>query len=374
MKFLHCADLHIGRRLMQVSLIEDQKYILRQILDIAKRHHVDALIIAGDVYDKNSPSEEAFSLWDWFLVELASHQLETIVISGNHDSNDRLGVGKRLLERTNIHVITHLTTTINPITIANVDFYPIPFIKPVYVANVYEDFKSSNYQEAYQFVLDRLKPKKDRKNVMIGHQFFVSGSSEPELAQSETGLTLGGLDAINTTILEAFDYVALGHIHRPQRIGSDTIRYAGSILKYAFEEAQQRKSVTLVTVDDTVVYDQIPLKPLRDVRVIKGPIDELIKIGDAETSQDYIHAIITDETVVHNAITRLQRVYPNTLTLEVQNQLSTHNGSLQRAEEVVSKKPLELVHDFFEQQTGRDLNDEEQRLVVSILDEIGDAS
>ncbi|QIK70009.1 exonuclease SbcCD subunit D [Erysipelothrix sp. HDW6C] len=370
MKIVHIADLHIGRKLMEFNLIKDQEYIFNQIIDIVRDRHANVVIIAGDIYDKASPSEEAFRLWDSFLLALAALDIHVIVTAGNHDSPERLGIGSRLLKNQNIHFSTEYSGVIEMVQIDSVDFYPIPFVKPSSVRNASPDFSGQTYEDAYRFIIDNIEINPLRKSVLIAHQFFINGSSSPMLSESEVAPAVGGLDAIDVELLDKFDYVALGHIHRPQKVGRDTIRYAGSPLKYSFSEVRTEKSVVMLEINEVIDFEMIPLIPLRDVREIVGYLDDLILVADEKSRHDLIHVILKDERDVFDAMGKIRSVYPNALTLEFDNAIRESDVNLKRAEVLLEKQPLEMFSTFFEEQLGRPMENDETAAVTMILNEV----
>ena len=374
MKIAHISDLHIGRRFEDLSLFEDQVYIFDQLIKSIKDIGPDVLIIAGDIYDKVSPSNESFDLWDSLLGELAQLDCEVIIIAGNHDSSERLGVGGRLLTSHRIHLVTRIQD-IKPITLndewGSVNFYPIPFIKPVDVRNGFPEYEGSNYHEAFAFVLDQLSINYDERNVLIAHQFFVNQGIAPELSDSEI-INVGGLDSIDVSLVENFDYVALGHIHRPQKLKNDFIRYSGTPLKYSFSEVNQSKSIPIISLGEknSREIEFIPIVPIREVRVVKGELDDIISVGRTQMSDDFIKAIITDEEDVHDAIGKLRSVYKNTISLEIKNSSTQSNESLVRADILIDKSHLERFEDLYFYQHGEMMSDEQRAIIESLFEEV----
>lgn len=368
MKLAHLSDLHIGRRFGEFDLVEDQEYILEEIIDILKRKSVDVVMLAGDIYDKLNPSEQAFRMWNDFLVGLSKLNVDVLVISGNHDSNERLGVGSTLLERSNIYIETHYTGELQKVSYDNVDIYMMPFIKPSYVRNVDSEFSGRTYHEAVAQVLENVSLDRGKYNVLMAHQFVVGRESSPILSDSES-LSVGGVDAVGVDLFDGFDYVALGHIHRPQSIVRDTVRYGGSILKYSFSEANHEKSIPIITIDDKLDIEFVPLIPKRDVRVIKGMFDDLYQQGVKEKSDDIIHAVLEDDASLYNPITRLRAVYPNLLTLEF-SQVKRENEGLRRAEDILDLDARSLINSFFEMQNDRNLNNDEKEYLEELLERL----
>ncbi|MEG0503609.1 MAG: exonuclease SbcCD subunit D, partial [Raoultibacter sp.] len=302
MKILHLADLHIGKQVNGFPLIEDQRFALEAVLAAARDHSVDALLLAGDLYDKSSPSAEAVCLLDWFFTEVATAGLPCYAIPGNHDSAERVAYVSGLLTRQGIHLapifdgrVTHhsLEDEHGPVT-----FWLLPFMKPAHVRAFFPDADiGQDYTAALRTVLADCPLETSQRNVLIAHQFVTSGTAEPERSDSE--LSVGGLDNVDASVFADFDYVALGHIHRPQRIGRDEVRYAGSLLKYSFSEIKYPKSATLVELGPkgTISITLLPLEPLHDMREIKGPLASLLAddVVTASKSDDYLHVVLTDE-------------------------------------------------------------------------------
>ncbi|HWT75490.1 MAG TPA: exonuclease SbcCD subunit D [Mobilitalea sp.] len=375
-KLLHTADLHIGKRVSEFLMIEDQEYILKQILSIVDEQSPEGVLLAGDIYDKNIPLVEGVALFDWFLTELNKRNVAVFIVSGNHDSSERLNFGGRIMEKNRIYIAGTFQGKLEKITLSdengNVNIYMLPFVKP---ANVNRYFPGvETYQEAVEVVLEDTRIDSTERNILVAHQFITSGDKEPERCDSEA-ISVGGLDNIDASALEVFDYVALGHIHGAQSIGRDNIRYAGSPLKYSFSEAKQVKSVTLIELGSKgeINLSKIPLNPLRDMREIKGPIDALTdsKIYSQYNTLDYIHATLTDEDEIYDAIGRLRSVYPNIMRLDFENSRSVWNADLKTAaEEVELKRPMELFEDFYKNQNNIPVNEQQKAIMDKLFEEM----
>lgn len=380
MRLLHIADLHIGKRVNEFSMLEDQAYVLEQIQGMVKERKPDGILIAGDVYDKTQPSAEAVELLDDFLTKLSEKNCPIFMISGNHDSPERLGFGSRIMKKNGLHIAGVFDGKIQKEVLEDkygkVNIYMLPFLKPAKVNQYYEE-QIETYEEAIKKVLGTAEINKEERNVLIAHQFITSGSQKPEQSDSET-LSIGGLDNIDISAFDNFDYVALGHIHRPQKIGRDTIRYAGSPLKYSFSESKHHKSVTLLEITEVINIELIPLVPCHDLREIKGPIEELLKIGreDKEFYLDYIHATLTDEGEIYDAIGQLRQVYPNLMALDFDNSRTKQNVNSQGATVagVAKKTPIELFGEFFQMQNNNDLTKAEAEIMKSIFEQVGGES
>lgn len=375
MRFLHLADLHLGKQLNGFSLAEDQAYILKRIVALARTHNVDTVLIAGDIYDRALPSADAVELLDTFLTDLSQAHITVIAIPGNHDSAQRVAYGAELLAAQNVYLARPYTGALHPLTLTDeygdVVIWPIPFMRPAQIRPYHDDEAfGSDYSAALEAMLATAPFNPDVRNVALVHQLIVSGSLAPEVSDSE--ITLGTLEAIDASVLDQFDYVALGHIHRPQRIGRDTMRYAGSPLKYSASEARYDKSAVLVDLKEkgNITYELLPLTPLHDVRVITGPLSELTApaVVQAGDPQDYIYAQITDDTLPLNTQAELRLVYPNLIGLEHRppHRLQDNEETLviRTAE---TRDPLALFEQFFLEQNERELTDDERTLVVEAL-------
>ncbi|MBH1940422.1 exonuclease SbcCD subunit D [Mobilitalea sibirica] len=381
MKFLHTSDLHIGKRVNEFSMLEDQEYILEQILNIVDEHKPEGILIAGDIYDKGIPGVEAVTLFDRFLTRLHKKGLAVFMVSGNHDSSERIDFGGRIMEENRIHIAGTYQGKLDRVTLSDeyglLYIYLMPFVKPAIVRRYYPEVET--YQEAVEAILNHEEIDNSKRNILIAHQFITSGETRPEQCDSEN-ISIGGLDNIDASVFEAFDYVALGHLHGPQRIGRDTIRYAGSPLKYSFSEAQQIKSVTLVTIAQKteVTYEKLPLVPLRDMREIKGPMEALTdpKIYSQANTLDYIHATLTDEEDIYDPIGKLRSVYPNIMRLDFENRKTLWNvDAKMAATDLEQKNDMELFEEFFEVQNNVPMSVEQKEIMQNLLEEMeGDLS
>lgn len=376
MKLLHISDLHIGRRLGGLSLMEDQRYILEQILTIADVEKPDCMMIAGDIYDKSLPSAEAVELFDDFLTALAGRGFPVFLVSGNHDSPERLNYGSRLLNKDGIVIAGTFGGEVKKTELSDkfgkVCFYLLPYIKPATVRPYFGD-GIETYDDAVRAVLSAAEIDPGNRNVLIAHQFVTSFGRAPEVCDSES-LSVGGLDNVDVSAFDAFEYVALGHIHGPQRIGRDTVRYAGSPLKYSFSEARHHKSVTIAELGPKGETELrlIPLNPRRELREIRGPIKELLRAGenDPASREDYIRAVITDKGEVYDAIGRLRSVYKNLLRLDFENVRSpAEPAKTAAAGDAASRTPMELFDEFYRSQKGDGLSEEQRRLMKTVFDE-----
>ena len=371
MKFVHLSDLHIGKRVNEFSLKEDQEHILEEILTIIDDEAPDAVIIAGDVYDKSIPSTEAVEMLDRFLVCLAEKKKEVFIISGNHDSPERLSFGSRLIDSSGIHIAPVYGEEIKPYPVKGVNIWLLPFIKPAHVRHIFEDEKIESYTDAVRVAIDHMDVRTDERNILVTHQ-FVTGADRTE---SEEKFSVGGTDNVDASVFDGFDYVALGHIHRPQNCGSERIRYCGTPLKYSFSESKDIKSVTVgeLSEDRQLTIRTVPLTPLHDMVELKGSYNELMNRSYYEGTtyqEDYTHITLTDEEDIPDAVRKLHSVYHNLMKLDYDNQRTRANNSIQAANAIESKTPLELFNEFYRVRNGQDLNDEQTAFLQTIIESI----
>lgn len=369
MKLFHISDLHLGKRVYEFSMLEEQKELLRTILKKIDEEKPDALLISGDVYDKPVPPTEAVKLLNDFLTELEKRELHTYLIAGNHDSAQRLEFGKDIFGKNNIHIAGNIGEKMEHFTeideFGPVDIWLLPFFKPAHVNGVLVDNNFSSYGEAAKALLNCVEIDFSKRNIILVHQ-FVTWKGAAERSESET-MSLGGVDEIDASLFFDFDYAALGHLHSPQRMGKDTVRYAGSPMPYSFSEIRQKKGINVVELKEkgTVDLDFIPLETKRKFREIKGPLQELIKAAKAEGgSDDYIRCILTDKEALLDPIGQLRSVYPNLMTLEFeQRETECETEITIDAEDI---KPDELFSRFFQKQNDREMNETQQKLLQKI--------
>ena len=363
MKLIHLSDLHLGKRLNEFSLGEDQEYILNQILQIVEAEQPDAVVIAGDVYDKAIPSVEAVSLFDEFLVRLAGLHIHIFVISGNHDSPERIAFGSRLLEETGIHLSPVYGGSVESVTLEDefgpVDFYLLPFVKPIHVRRFFPEDPTDTYTQALSTAVGHMNLDEHRRNVLVTHQ-FVTGASRSDSEE----ISVGGADNVDSAVFDAFDYVALGHIHSPQHCGSEKIRYCGTPLKYSFSEAKDTKSVTVAELKEkgNLVIRTVPLKPLRELVELRGTFRELTDRHFYENTtwpQDYVRLTLTDEEDIPDAVGKLRLIYRNLMKLDYDNARTRSNAEITGAPAQDSRSPLELFADFYELQNNRPMTAEQ---------------
>ncbi|ASJ96359.1 exonuclease SbcCD subunit D [Shewanella marisflavi] len=372
MKFIHTSDWHIGRQLHNQSLLDDQRHVLSQIVSLAKTHEVDALIVAGDIYDRSVPPANAVALLDEVLNELIALGIKVIMIAGNHDGHERLGFAARQMQSSGLHIVGPLTAEISPIHLGSVSgdavFYPLPYAEPATV-RLQLDCQVSTHEEAMAELLAQVHQDDSQglPKVVIAH-CFLDGGSESE---SERPLSIGGADKISPKLFEGFDYTALGHLHGPQYKGAEQIRYSGSILKYSFSEQHQNKSVTLVELaQGETSISLLPLEPLRDVRILEGALDELLAQGVKDPGrEDYLMVRLLDKHAILDAMGKLRNVYPNVLHLE-RTGLMAANEQLAIASDHIKKGELEMFKDFFTQVSGEPMSEAQLELITQTLDEL----
>ena len=373
MKCIHLSDLHLGKRVNGFSMLDDQRDILEKILSIVDSERPQAVLIAGDVYDKPVPPAEAVELFDDFLVRLSRMEAEVFVISGNHDSPERIAFGGRLMEARGVHMSPVYDGTVTPVVLEDTwgqtAFYMLPFVKPAHVRRAFPEETIESYTDAIRTAVTHMAPDPARRNVLVTHQ-FVTGA---ERCESEE-LSVGGADNVDASVFAPFDYVALGHLHGPQRVGSDTIRYCGTPLKYSFSEKDHIKSVTVVELEEkgTVHVRTLPLTPLHDLRQIRGSYEELTLrenyLGTAV--EDYLHVVLTDEEDVPGAIGRLRSVYPNIMKLDYDN-LRTRSAGVSLAQEPTSHKSEEdWFAALYEAQNGQPMGEKQAAFCEALLEKI----
>ena len=377
MKFFHLADLHLGKRVNGFPMIEDQKIILDQILELADTENPDAVVIAGDVYDKSIPSVEAVNLMDDFLVELVRRKLQVFVISGNHDSAERVSYGGRVMEQSGIHISPRISGC-GPIRLDDqygpLYIYLIPYIHPSVVREAYPEEKVTDWTQAMEVLIRNAHVDPAARNIAVAHQYVTASGVRPEECDSEQK-HIGGLDNVDYSVFDAFDYVALGHLHGPQRIGRDTVRYAGSPLKYSFSEEKHKKSVTLVEIKEKgqVEYRQLPLVPARDFKTLRGTFGEVMSPGFTAplSAEDYYRIILTDEQDVDQALARLRKYfYKNLMDLEYDNTRTRTQSDIDAGEEALEKEPIEVLQELFLKQNGTAMNDFQTQTAARLIEEI----
>lgn len=373
MKLIHLSDLHLGKRVNEFSMLDDQEYILMKILHVIDEEMPDAVMIAGDIYDKSMPSAESVSLFDDFLFRLSLRNLKIFVISGNHDSPERIAFASRLLNQNGIYLSPVYAGIVPPISLedefGSVDFFLLPFIKPSMVRRFFPEKTIETYTDAVRAAISHMPREDSHRNILITHQFFAGAQA----CESED-LSVGGTDVVDTSVLDGFDYIALGHLHGPQTVGKDTIRYCGTPLMYSFSEVSHQKSLTIVELFEKgdVRISLRELSPRHLLREIKGSYSQLTakSFYDGTAIDDYLHITLTDEDDILDAISKLRTIYPNVMKLDYDNQRTRSNAIITGADGVETKTPLELFSDFFEKQNNRPLLNEQKAFVASLVEKI----
>lgn len=373
MKLIHLSDLHIGKRVNEVSMLEEQEHILSQIINIIDSEQPQAVMIAGDIYDKSVPPAEAVTMFDDFLCNLAKRQMQTFIISGNHDSPERLAFGSRLMDSAGIHISPVYSGSVEPVVLSDefgeVAFYLLPFVKPAHVKRWFPEDDINDYTDACRVAVEHMDIDSGRRNVLITHQ-FVTGAKRCESEE----ISVGGSDNVDASVFEAFDYVALGHIHAPQSIYPDRIRYCGTPLKYSFSECNHSKSVSVVVLGEKgeVSVKTVPLVPHRDMRELKGTYDQLTAKSSYENTpvEDYLHITLTDEEDVPEAMGRLRAVYPNIMKLSYDNARTRSSGDIDGVCEVQQRSPLELFAQLYELQNNQPMSQTQHDFVRGLIESI----
>lgn len=415
MKFFHLSDLHLGKRVNGYPMLDDQKYILEKVIELIDRDHPDAVIIAGDVYDKSIPPVEAVNLFDDFLVSLAARGLQVFIISGNHDSAERVSYGGRVMEQSGIHISRRITGArgtgwtddeeedsgagmsgdkeedsgagmpgdeggvIVPVRLEDgfgpVNVYLFPYIHPSVVREAWPGDRVTTWTDAMEVLIRRAGVDSDARNIAVAHQYITADGVRPEECDSEQK-HIGGLDNVEYSVFKDFDYVALGHLHGPQRIGRDTVRYSGSPLKYSFSEEKQKKSVTVVELKEKgcVEISQIPLETKRDLKTVRGSFEEVMSpaFTASLSAEDYYRVILTDEHDIDQALSRLRvRFYKNLMELKYDNtRTGSEGGEINSEEEVLEKEPIEVLGELYEKQNGTCMSGFQKEVAARLIEEI----
>lgn len=374
MKLIHLSDLHLGKRVNEFSMLEDQRYILGEILRVIDREKPQAVLIAGDVYDKSVPSAEAVTLLDNFLVNLARRGLQVLVISGNHDSPERMAFGGRLMARSGVHLAPVYGGEVAPAILRDqygpVNFYLLPFVKPAHVRRFFPEKEIASYNDALSAAVEAMEVDQTQRNVLVTHQ-FVTGAGRCDSEE----LSVGGTDNVDVSVFDPFDYVALGHIHGPQYVGRETVRYCGTPLKYSFSEAGHKKSVTVVELEEKgrVALRTVPLTPKRDMVELRGTYGELTLRSNYQGTgwqEDYVHITLTDEEDVPEALSKLRTVYPYLMKLDYDNKRTRAGALADPAADTARRSPLELLEDFYRQQNGQPMGEEQRGFARALIEKI----
>ena len=367
MRFLHISDLHIGKKIGAFSMEEEQRFILDFILDTAEKENIKFILISGDVYDKSVPPAEAVNIFDDFLTKASKAGKIIFVISGNHDSPDRLNFGSRLIKKNNIYISAKFSGQLDKYTVDGVNFYLLPFIKPSYVKKYYPDEPLDNTESAVKFVIDNTEIDENEINILLAHQFVAGESGEIILCDSEESISVGGTDRVNASVFEKFDYTALGHIHSMQTAGRDNVVYCGSPLKYSASEAVRGKFLCIADVDkEHMEITKIPIVPMHDMRVIEGRLSDIMKTAG---SDDFVHITLTDKDELINPQGMLRNIFPNMMSLKFSNTYQDINDTIS---EHRSMSPAELFAKFYNLKTNDEMSEEELKIIEEILDDISD--
>ena len=371
MKLIHLSDLHLGKRVSEFSMLEDQRYILEEILRIIDGERPDAVLIAGDIYDKPVPPAEAVGLFDDFLVRLARRETQVFIISGNHDSPERIAFGARLMDRSGIHLSPVYDGHVEPVALEDehgtVNIYMLPFLKPAHVRRFFPEEEIDSYTDALRTAVGSIDLQKEQRNLAVTHQ-FVTGAARSE----SEDLTVGGTDNVDAEVFDAFDYVALGHIHGPQKISRDTVRYCGTPLKYSFSEAGHEKSVTVAELGEKgdISIRTAPLIPLRDMKELRGSYEDLTRRSFYENTtwrEDYTHITLTDEEDIPDAVGKLRVIYRNLMKLDYDNRRTRSGGEILGSGQVEKKSPLELFSELYEKQNNQPMTEEQRAFAAGLI-------
>ena len=374
MRIVHLSDLHLGKRVNEYSMLEDQRYILKEIIRIVEGEQPQGVLIAGDVYDKSVPTAEAVALLDDFLVQLSRRGLQVYLISGNHDSPERMAFGGRLMEQSGIHIAPVYNGTAAVYTLADeygpVHIHLLPFVKPAHVRRYFPDQEITSYTDAVTTAIQAMEVDREQRNILVTHQ-FVTGATRCDSEE----VSVGGTDQVDVSAFEPFDYVALGHLHGPQTVGRETVRYCGTPLKYSFSEAGHHKSVTVVELGEkgTVAVRTVPLTPLRDLVELRGSYEQLTLrdfYQGTRYPQDYVHITLTDEEDIPDGIAKLRIIYPHLMKLDYDNQRTRRNQELMKEEAAVEQSPMELLGQFFSQQNNQEMSPEQTEYARTLMETI----
>ncbi len=376
---MHLSDLHIGKTLGEFSLIDDQRYILDQILDIAEEKAADAVLIAGDVYDRAVPGEDAVRLFDAFISRLAEGKRKTFLISGNHDSDQRLSFGSRLFQANGLYISAgyqgELCRRELEDEYGKLNVYLLPFVKASQVRHFFPEEEIRDYDSAVRAALAHTELDKSGRNLLVAHQFVAGRGGDPVLGGSESAAVraVGTVERIGADCFDDFDYVALGHIHSPQKVGREEVRYSGSPLKYSVSEVNNEKSVPVVTMGEKgdVSVELVRLKPLREMRHLKGKMEQLLDRGNRTDVEDFIYVTLTDEEVQQDAMGIFRQYYPNTVKLDYDNAYTREMGEADPGQDIEEKSFPELFSDFYRFVYGCDMSREEEQLINLVAGEAG---
>lgn len=367
MKLLHVADLHIGKKLKGYSLLEDQKFILSQIVNVALEKKIDGILIAGDIYDTSIPNIEAVNLFDKFLSDLSENHIPCFIVSGNHDNIHRISFGSDIMSKSGIYFAKKYSGELSPIQFSNeVNIWLLPFIRPMDVRPFHSDFQTSNYNEMMNVVISNAQIDESKINILVAHQFVTCGNQSPVRSESEI-CSLGTMDNVDVSNFEKFDYVALGHIHNSQAMGRKEVRYAGSPLKYSFSELNQKKQMVLINVQNkNVSLDFLDFKFLNELKEFTGSFDEL---SNMEPTDDYVRLVIKDDYIL-DVKHKLEPIFKNIIEIEFDNETTRSNNSIIFTDDMENLSLFDLFKEFYEQQNNKQMSDEQLRIVQDVFDEM----
>lgn len=372
MKFFHISDLHLGKRVNEFSMIDNQSDILQKIVMLAKENKPDAVLIAGDVYDKSMPTIEAVQLLDRFLVWLNNLDVAVFMISGNHDSAERIAFGADLLKNSNVHIVQSYNGKINPVTLkdefGDINIWMMPYLKPSLVKSYFAEKKIDTYTAAVSAALSNIELNPSMRNVLVAHQFMTGA----EISEGSEEIAVGGSENIDGALFNTFDYVALGHIHRPQIVGRETMRYCGTPLKYSFSEINQQKSVTIVEMGGKgeVSISELPLIPYHEMLEVRGTYDEIMNrtfYRAIDTEKDYIHIILTDEHDEPDALVKLRNIYKNIISFRYDNKRTQTSTTFEKISNLDKKTPVELFGELFTAQNRQAMNEQQEKYVCDLF-------
>lgn len=383
MKIVHTADLHIGKMVNEYDLLKDQEYVLNQMIEIAKDEEVDAFVIAGDVYDRSIPPADAVSTFNRFVSRLSELRIPILLVSGNHDSGERLSFASSILDKERFYISGSYDGQVKKVRLqdeyGNINFYLLPYMKPPVVKYYHDTEMIKTYEEAIKVVVDNIGVNEEERNVLVTHYFVTNLGITPECSDSETHISVGGTDNIDVSVFNQFDYVALGHIHGPQKIGREQVRYAGSPLKYSFSEVYHNKSVTIVELGEKKSKDEATVRihtreiePLHDMRKIKGSLADLIseEVYSLADTEDYLQITLTNQEELVDAIGSLRNIYPNVMQLIFEKNIRGEDGIYTRASNLRHRTTLDIYHEFYEAMTEREFDKERQDIISRLIDGI----
>ena len=373
MKFIHLSDLHLGKRVNEYSMIEDQKHILTEIINIIDDEQPDGILVAGDIYDRSVPSEDAMQLWDDFLVKVSKRNIPLFAISGNHDSAVRFSSHNMLIENAGVYLSPVYDGTVKPVTLEDKDgklnIYMLPFVKPVVVRQYFKDEMIEDYTDACRAAIEHMDVDTNERNILIAHQFVLGATT----CESEEHV-VGGLDSVSAAVFDCFDYVALGHIHGKQYVGRETVRYSGTPLKYSFSEKNHNKSVTIVEFGKKgeVAIRETELHPMHDLREVRGSYEFVTdrKNYAGTATDDYVHVVLTDEEDIPDAMGKLRAIYKHIMKLSYDNTRTREHRTIDKAEDVEKKSPIELFEEFYEVQNNQKMSDKQRKYSIELIDSI----